>query len=215
MRVQSLGFEFVSGVRGEDHQSMARFACTTCDAALLINLRRGMNRSPDHIARMARVRGWAADAQLAQKARCPTCLKPPRKRRDTKERPMTITPIKGPSLVAKPPGAVVVPTEPTPDQRMKIRGFLDKHFDDAAGVYLDGVSDHKIAEQVGVARRVVETMRETAYGPIRVAPEIMELRNELANARNQIEQFGTVVSQALDRIKGMEVRLDKILSAPA
>ena len=50
---------------------------------------------------------------------------------------------------------------PTPDQRVKIRSYLDKHFDDGQGCYLDGMSDLKIAEAVGLPRVAIETIRES------------------------------------------------------
>lgn len=84
------------------------------------------------------------------------------------------------ALPSKEAGTVVPVTQPTAEQRLKIRSQLDKSFDDGVGRYLDGLSDQKIAEAVNVPRIVVEQIRETAYGPIRVNPVAAELRDAVA-----------------------------------
>lgn len=104
----------------------------------------------------------------------------------------------------KPPAALT-PTVSSlaSTQRVKIRGFLDRHFDDSIGCYLDGMSDQRIAETLDVPRILVEQMREAAYGPIRISPEVMEMRAELDALLQEM-------SAMRDKAGKLEQRLAKV-----
>lgn len=99
-----------------------------------------------------------------------------------------------------------MPTPPIPireatnDQRVLIRNLLDKHFDDAVGTYLDSMSDAAIAEKAGVPRVVVERIREAAYGPIKVDPEIQAIRTELAALKAAAEKLMATVADLSARL---------------
>jgi hypothetical protein len=118
---------------------------------------------------------------------------------------MTIAPIKP---------AVPNPTA-TSDQRMRVWGYLDKHFDDSAGLYLDGMSDQKIAEAVKVPRIIVERMREAAYGPIRINPEIVALRNELTQMQRSIASEQNAIDGLKSNAASLEQRLARLESSAA
>lgn len=92
--------------------------------------------------------------------------------------------------------------EATPQQRTTIRNYLDKHFDDAAGAYLDGMSDQKIADAVNIPRVIVERMRDAAYGPIKVDPEVQAIRAELAALKVQAETLTAAVAGLTARVGG-------------
>lgn len=68
----------------------------------------------------------------------------------------------------------------TPDERMRVRHKLDAVFDDAKGMYLDGYTDQRLAEELTLPRKIVEQIREAAYGPIRTDPDIDQLRTDIA-----------------------------------
>lgn len=72
--------------------------------------------------------------------------------------------------------------------RQRIKTALDKHFDDGAGQYLDGKSDQIIADSLGVPRIHVERIREAAYGPIRVTPQMLSLKAEIEAHGNRITE---------------------------
>ena len=99
----------------------------------------------------------------------------------------------------------------TPDERVAIRSHLDKHFDDGVGAYLDGMSDQRIAETVGVPRAAVERLREAAYGPIRVDPVIVALREKIAAFRLEVDAQQKVLDalkvKALELGSSLEQRL--------
>lgn len=107
------------------------------------------------------------------------------------------------------------PAKPTVDQRVKIRSMLDKHFDDADGMYLDGMSDQAIADSVDLPRIIVSRMRDAAYGPIRTNPEYAALRNDLNAAKADLERVQAVVDAGRAKIYALESRLNELLKANA
>jgi len=93
--------------------------------------------------------------------------------------------------------------EATPQERVKIRAVLDKSFDDAAGCWLDGYSDQKAGEEIGVPWAIVTRIREAAYGPIRVDPEVAGLRAELV-------QIGREIAALMEKHSAATKRLDAL-----
>ena len=93
--------------------------------------------------------------------------------------------------VTKTPEPVTAETPPrtslTPAERTKVRALLDGHFDDSRGAYLDGYSDKRIGEEVGVPWKLVEAVREAAYGPLRADPEADTLLADLKALRGAID----------------------------
>jgi len=75
---------------------------------------------------------------------------------------------------------------PPSDARVAIRTALDKHFDDKVGVYLDGMSDEKIASELAFPRKWVSDIRDAAYGPIRENPEVTVLKAEIEALRKEV-----------------------------
>lgn len=75
---------------------------------------------------------------------------------------------------------------PSSDARMLIRQKLDTHFDDKAGVFLAGMSDEKIATELGFPRKWVSDIREAAYGSLRENPIVSQLKSEIDGLRTEI-----------------------------
>ena len=100
------------------------------------------------------------------------------------------------------------PREASPQERVKIRSILDKHFDDGAGQWLDGYSDQRAGEEIGVPWALVTRIREAAYGPIRVDPEIGAIRAELI-------QIGRDLAAMTERHAAAQKRLDALLAKRA
>lgn len=100
--------------------------------------------------------------------------------------------------------AYVTAPEMTHDLRLKVRSALDTNFDDAKGMYLDGMSDAKIAEHLKIPRTWVETIRETAYGPIRITPEVLGLKNDLMMALNSLGDLTNKFDQLKARLEAIE-----------
>jgi len=77
---------------------------------------------------------------------------------------------------------------------------------DAAGCYLDDLSDARIAELVGVPRVIVERLRETAYGPVLLTPEMVRLRTEMATLKADIAKLETRAAEISSKLEQMTAR---------
>lgn len=188
-------------------RNVARYTCSKCPATFDITLRRGTTLEPEPIAKHARRAGWEIGTR-ASAHRCPDCQRrgkgrqaiieaalskgmervetaaPPTPAPPTTEAPKE-NPMASSATPLKPAGAL--PRDPTSAERVKIRGLLDKHFDDASGCYLDGYSDQRVGAEVGVPWAIVAKMREAAYGPIRVDPELQALRADIGRFKAEAE----------------------------
>jgi hypothetical protein len=114
--------------------------------------------------------------------------------------PVSDQPINTEVIPMPEPAKLLEVRDPTPEQRFKIRSMLDKSFDDAAGMYLDGLDDQKVAEAAGVPRIIVERMRETAYGPVKITAEQAAAKAELASLRGELAQLATKISELEARL---------------
>lgn len=100
-----------------------------------------------------------------------------------------------------------------PAVRTAIRNKLDAHFDDSRGLYLDGQSDHRIAEELDVPALAVSTLREMAYGPLTADPALDEVTAVLAQAT---ESLGDIqgrlrnVAREIDALKKTHSNLEAL-----
>jgi hypothetical protein len=211
-RTRNQGFELITErLQRGDHKTIARFQCAECPARLDIGLAGGLN--PRWLANQAKQKGWEADAYYPQACLCPDCTTKPtnndtdselkKLERKMAQQPPPNTP-EPPPIVQEPQPqpAVVTPREPTSDQRTLIRKLLDANFDDELGFYAAGWSDARIAEEVNVPRLVVERLRDTAFGPLKVTPEIVALREEVAKLFAKLEAVEREFRQWTDVFRG-------------
>jgi hypothetical protein len=198
------GFSFKVLHTEDGTRKVARFICSTCGDCLDITNGSGGKAAEFFVARADRM-GWAADARKRSKCYCPRCLGDMKAKQFAPERspPQTSLPL-GPVVISPPPSVIddqpkqkeavtvqtaIKPREPTAEERMRIRGFFDKCFDDAQGVYLDDMSDQKIGEEINVPWSLVTRIREMAYGPIRSDPELAALKTRQAALQTQMDQL--------------------------
>ena len=91
------------------------------------------------------------------------------------------------------PSAELKPRALTVEERAAVRALLDRHFDDERGAYVIGYSDKRVGIEAEVPWRAVTNLREAAYGPILIDPEMEELHNRLAgldkNEQRLVEQL--------------------------
>lgn len=181
-------------------------ASFTCECGWSDNVkiaRKGDKTNNEATVKRAEDLGWNARVGSTD-AECPACVKS-RKAAASGDRP-------APKETT--PMAEFVPTALTSEKRFEIRGFLDKHFDDQKGRYLDGMTDEKIAVKCGLARFHVETVREAAYGPIKVSPEqlaieraIAPLEKHVAEASFALESYRKRTDDLSAAIEGARVLL--------
>ena len=199
-RRNSLGFVIAPSFQSGARQSSAQFNCADCDEFIRVAVPAG-KLNPEAIATRAKYQGWDADPWRSNRNKCPRC-KAPRKREGIesvmKKSPEVIVPLKSvaatnpasalgvsvglPATSAMGPAVEAASTPTlralTPDQKQRVRALLDKHFDDAKGLYLDSMSDQKIAEALNVPRANVVYIREVGYGPIRISAAAVKLRED-------------------------------------
>lgn len=100
------------------------------------------------------------------------------------------------------PPAVTV-RDLSPAMKAKVRAALDAHFDDARGCYIDGYSDQRIGQELDIPWACVTQMREAAYGPILIDPEVEALREEHAKVMAKIEKANEQMLQAMETIDAL------------
>lgn len=173
----TMGFEWRGG--------SAFFECSQCGKELVIK-KPGVGRTaPATICILARAKKWVVSEIRKADCLCPDCHRAPKKPQDPESLLKTFKPKEILPMSVQP---IRPDPQPTPDQRVQIRGLLDRHFDDSTGRYLDGMSDEKIATAINVPRIVVERIREVGYGPIKVDPEISSLAAAVARFEKELAE---------------------------
>jgi len=101
-----------------------------------------------------------------------------------------------------------VPRKLTAHEKQKIRQFLDGHFDEARGRYLDEYNDKKIGEEVNVPWALVTELRELAYGPLKDDPEVVAYKAEAAAIRQEFIAFKAATATALEEMHATAQKLE-------
>lgn len=201
--MKPLAFQIVNKpVSDTAFRAFGRFICRECPAELDIPLMSPPN--PEKMCILARQRGWLTNVHKPTAVFCPKCQGPTKKPEnallnlpsnnipETKVIEMTVKPVEI--------------RQPTNEERVRIRNYLDKSFDDAAGCYLDDMNDARIAELVGVPRVVVERLRETAYGPLLLTPEMVKLRVEMGTLKEDIARLTARAAELLSQLEQVIAR---------
>lgn len=185
--MRPLAFDFSKREIDGRFQSVAVFTCVDCGRTHDILIKTGKALNPESYAHQMGYLGWQASAVKRNRVFCPDCWG--RKGSNDVDSELKKVVFMPPTPPAPAPVAHVTAIRPiTPDQRVAIRQLLEKHFDDGAGMYLDGMSDEKIAEKLALPRISVEHLREAAYGPILVDPVIAGLRAEQVQLKRDIAE---------------------------
>jgi hypothetical protein len=218
---RTYGFD-LTGEKGEDgtHRSLARFTCTRCPAISDVTIKAGESLAPEAFVNTMRQRGWDAHATHRNRTLCPDCKRnKPVNDPDSEIKKMLA---KNSNMTDTAIGSGVVPyRDPTIPERASIRDLLNKHFDEMDGAYHDEWDDNKIAEQLNLPRIMVERLRDAAYGPIRVSPELMKMRkvqNELrdkvndldATARSLLDTMFEDITKLRKEVEALNVKLHKV-----
>ena len=170
-RHPSLGYETLTARADGKPQFVARL---TCRCGAHVDQTIVGNHNPEAVVKRFRGMGWEADIQTARLARCPECI-------EAREKPKKEIVVQ--QTVNATPNKIATPPAITGEQRAKIRGLLDAHFDDAAGRYLDGYSDQRIGTEANAPWATVKEIREVGYGPIRGDAAVDELKAVVADIK--------------------------------
>lgn len=177
---EAWSYDFKVRMDAGQARTFVEFTCIECLEILEVPY--AGHKPPEFFMNKARNAGWTVHETKATKNRCGECV-----------HPNGVT-------MQKPGPIALVPQQPArklnADERLQVRSLLDKHFDDGAGEYLDDMSDAKLGELVGVPWALVAAIREAAYGPIRVDPELTALTKRvtameagLADLKNAIAAY--------------------------
>lgn len=232
-RYDGLGFDIAPRQGG----AVAVFRCNKCPEEMSVRVGAGARMSPEALAKRAVASGWDAHPFRKSYARCPACNAPSEKHDPDSElkriAPMAPPPTKPgndyrgtitvnpppaqppPAPAAPRPAPVVALRDPDPEQRVAIRRLLDEHFDDSAGMYLEGFDDGRIAELVGVPRVAVERLREAAYGPIRVDAMTLALRTEANAAKEAVEAQAKEIEKLRARVAELSSKVERMIADKA
>jgi hypothetical protein len=222
---QPMGFDLVSTGRGQDRRTVARFICFKCEKAFIdLSVISGVRLNPTLLAQSAERHGWDADSVRRARVVCPDCKTGRTNDVASELRKMEVRMATAPTalLIGSASAPVSAVREPTADQRVVIRHLLEKHFDEGRGCYLDGYNDQRIAEDTGLARIVVERLRDAAYGPIRVTAEVLAARKELddmlaklATLQDDAVQWAQQFGEELDRMRERVRQLQTAMAGKA
>lgn len=199
MKRRGLSYDVLQVRDGGQPRTVARVWCSGCTEHLDLTINSSHN--PERIEQQARAKGWDCDKNRASWNRCPACKAMDKARSKGEPAAKAAEPIPAAtdatarvSQAAAPQPAPTAPLgaketamttttvrAPTPDERTRVRHKLDGVFDDSNGMYLDGYSDQKVADDLKLPRKIVEQIREAAYGPIRTDPEIEQLRADITD----------------------------------
>lgn len=135
-----------------------------------------------------------------------------------KQRGWRLDPAKGPccintgkdNLMASQPSPAAVAAQ------AKMFKLLSQHFDTDRGLFADGWSDQKVAEDCGLSVGNVTAVRNAAFGELQEPPEIAQLTSDI-NALEELlggcEAGMTAMRSELDRIKAQHSGLKKKFAA--
>jgi hypothetical protein len=171
----------------QDLRIVAVLRCANNDKHLMKIPIGAFGGNPQAIAKLFERAGWQVDQHNKAKCLCPSCLKA---KKGPKPPVAPVVRVPEPAqVVAKAIEAgdikmPVVDIKTIPSTiKVSLRNLLDKFFDDAAGAYIEGYSDEKIAEEVDVPRATVFAYREAAYGPLKRDPDVDAVLAGLADIR--------------------------------
>jgi hypothetical protein len=184
-------------VKHEPGQTLKAIAtCSVCSVRTSVGV--GGSNNPEAIAKRFRLADWDFDPFSPRDYRCPQHAK------------KGTQPIKPKEVAVQPPAD----RSPTPTQKKAIRDALDGNFDEEIGRYLDGLTDQKVAEKIGVPHAWVREIREKAYGEIKVNPDIEAIGLEVGRlsifVKETEQAFGEKMQAVVASIKVLHQRLDKL-----
>lgn len=189
----------ISGSR----KTILLYECAKCVISDFVVVRTGVPLQIENSNNTMRHRGWVIHKSKRAKVYCPDC-KVTATTNDVNSELRNID-IDLPAIVSAPAqqqemelasasvvtALTVAPPRPiTTDERVGVRNALDMHFDDKKGVYLDDMSDAAIAAKLGIPRIHVETIRESAYGPIKIDAETAAIFKEIEDLKRATVEFG-------------------------
>jgi len=186
----------------EQGRSVAALACTIEGCGNVICKGTAKGPPPQQLAKWFRQQGWDLDLRAPAKVRCPGC-------QQRKTKMSTATNGAAASTITITAGQ---PRALTPDERGKVRDLLELNFDAKAGRFISGYSDERIAKEVNVPRKAVETLREAAYGELKISPEMAKAMDDIADLAKDGNKIADEVLAMHQKVQAFNVRAASLLA---
>ena len=216
------GFFFAPRQHGDRQVRKLIFRCKNCPnehASLVTG-----SREPEFFASKARQSGWRIDERRPGGNVCPDCLAEKSTRGRSSAVKPSLTPMAAPPRVGAAPNAkadaphpalpmqpadAATPAEtaaaspPGPAVRITIRRALEANYLPARQGYRAGWSDKRIAQEAGTETRLVEAIREMAFGPLGPDPEIEAVRESLTGIEIRLRALTAQKGQLQERLASL------------
>lgn len=217
------GFVECSERHGGTYRTVAQIACRTCGTTSSIGIKTpGGLLPPSAIRKSFEQKGWFVGANPKWDV-CPECSK--------KEKAVVLKAVNAVSTELE-----NKPREMSRDDRRVIFAKLDEVYLDEKRGYEPGWSDHRVATDLGVPRKWVETIRAENFGNIGTNEDmaafmteaealLSDARKALADAREARETVEKVlrnpvflslpdISNRLGRVEKLATEVRKLVVAP-
>ncbi len=205
MAVGSRGRPLAYEVRPyEHHKSAAVLHCAQCGKAGVVPISGG-SHNPTFIGQRLVREGWKININVPRKCICPECVEAKREHHDMPNDNVLPLPTANPVQPEPAPSIAlnVQPRAATREERSAIRAKLDDVFDDTKGAYAEGWSDKAVGSKLGIPWKIVETIREAAYGSILVDTEADALQADLKKLKDRLSSIETSVLSAMENIESL------------
>jgi hypothetical protein len=208
----TLGFDVTSETINGVSRPLAQFTCAKCPVTFDIPLKSSGKLMPEMLAHQARQKGWDAHAAHKNRTLCPACkaAKPANDPDSEIKKMMAKNQTSGDTAISS---GVVPFREPTIEQRARIRELLNLHFDEMDGAYHDEWDDQVVAERLNLPRVLVERLREAAYGPIRLTPEMVAMRKQHDALNQKLNDVDASFNLLIEQVKQDMIAMRKELRA--
>lgn len=207
-------------VARNDMRQTAVISCAKCgEQGKLPVVNRGNN--PEWIEKQFIRMRWECDVHNAKRNLCPRCIKN-REIRLEKEQALDKLAQLGQEIergARQPEYPGIVPVKKkeeqkemsikdlSPEKKTALRNELGGTFDEAAGRYIDGNSDHSISEKLGIPRKTVVEFREAFYGELKDDPEITAFRMQLEDAKRVVNNMQTTLQKMEEKLATISKRV--------
>lgn len=184
--------------------------CSLCQDVEKVKIS-SMGNNPGLIEQAFKHMGWNVNVHRAKACVCPKCIAKQKKEEDLlKHQPTpperilkTVQPVSVvPALNSRGGSAQTIShlRDLTKEQRGLLREEIEAYFNEEAGRWESGHSDHNASETLGIPRAIVIEFRESFYGPLKEDSDVTWLKAEIVGVRREI-------AATQGRLSKMEERL--------
>lgn len=189
------GVKRTSVLVGETRRSAQVVQCAFCDDGQLVIFTTAKPLPPSAVRRFGRERGWDIDRR--GKHKCPNCKENEKVHNNLEK---TASPSQQP------------PRDMDAHARRRVFRAVDEAYDDVNNRYCPSYSDERIAKDLGVPRKWVETIRNENFGPAGVDPELAAITDEIERIDAEVKK---AMNTCFEVMAGAEKRITELRASTA